>query len=114
MGLFNTEKTEQEYADMARKYLLDGETLIKAGRNWEDWVALTNKRLMIVDIDHDAKIRTFKQLTSVPLSTIVEVNQFYGENTDIINIVTLKRKHPLNMGKNNAKQFSDAILNQIL
>ena len=114
MGLFSTEKTEQEYEDMARKYLLDGETLIKAGKNWEDWVALTNKRLMIVGIDHDAKIRTFKHLTSVPLSTIVEVNLLYADRTEFIDIVTLKRKHPLRMNAEKTKSFSDAILNQIL
>ena len=114
MGFFRTEKTESEYEAEASKYLLDGEKIIKASKNWNGWVCITDKRLMYVDIDRDSSIKTVDKFTTIPLSAIIEIRWSVADTLGFLDISTSKRTHELKVGAKSVKIFADTLMNQIL
>lgn len=114
MGLFSSGDNEEKHAQAAEELLIEGEELEKTYGLLNDFVALTNKRVIFVDKTY---LSTQKSVVSIPYNKIEEIILGIGSAfslSDSIGIVTKSHQHALKFTKTaDINGFYKSILKKI-
>lgn len=93
------EAYKNEMMDELNSYLLDGETMDNVYYSNEDWICITDKRIIYIDYDFDTDDPIDRQIYSIPFSKIESVSIQYRmkmlSNYDAIELITKGKKHIL-------------------
>lgn len=97
------------HRENAKKFLLEGEEMIRCYGLLLDFACITNKRLFFVD----ASLSNKKKVVTIPYNHIVEVSCDYGHLRGEVEVATTHKTYELKMGTGLAELFSKDIMTQM-